>query len=220
MHLRRPYVEFEDFLRDRIHLGSRVLDLCSGTGKYAMFAAVKGAQVTCADMALNSLKIAEMRAVRAGVKIAIVQADAEELPFGKETFQIVTCVGSLSYLSLPKFLKETHRVLEPGGYFVCVDSLNHNPVYRLNRSIQWILRRRALSTLQRMPTLKTIAELQRHFCDSRISYHGSLAFVAPVLRPFFGERLASQWLDGLNDRTPVLRRWAFKFAFCGQKPPI
>ena len=39
--------------------------------------------------------------------------------------------GKLTEISLVK--KEIYRTLKKDGHFICVDSLNHNPIYRLNR---------------------------------------------------------------------------------------
>jgi ubiquinone/menaquinone biosynthesis C-methylase UbiE len=44
------------------------------------------------------------------------QGDAEALPFGVETFDLVLNVESAHcYASIPRFLAEVHRVLRPGG---------------------------------------------------------------------------------------------------------
>jgi ubiquinone/menaquinone biosynthesis C-methylase UbiE len=50
------------------------------------------------------------------------QGDAEALPFGVETFDLVLNVESAHcYTSIPRFLAEVHRVLRPGGELLFVD---------------------------------------------------------------------------------------------------
>lgn len=48
--------------------------------------------------------------------------DAENLPFPKDSFDVVINVeASHCYSDFPRFLAEVHRVLKPGGYFLYAD---------------------------------------------------------------------------------------------------
>jgi SAM-dependent methyltransferase len=50
------------------------------------------------------------------------QGDAEHLPFGSDTFDVVINVeASHCYPDLPRFLAEVARVLRPGGHFLYAD---------------------------------------------------------------------------------------------------
>ena len=83
-----------------------------------------------------SLKVLEknlLKFSKAGLQTVV--ADMEQLPFENESFNVVTCAGSLSYGDAEKVDSEIRRVIKPSGFFICVDSLNNNPVYRLNRFI-------------------------------------------------------------------------------------
>ena len=31
---------------------------------------------------------------------------------------------------------EIYRIIKPGGFFICGDSLNNNPIYRINRYME------------------------------------------------------------------------------------
>ena len=57
----------------------------------------------------------------------------EDLPFSNNSFDVVASAGSLSYGSKKIVDKEILRILRPNGIFICVDSLNNNPIYRFNR---------------------------------------------------------------------------------------
>lgn len=49
----------------------------------------------------------------------LVQGDAQQLPFAGKSFDVVVCLGVLSYLpSESKILGEAHRVLRPGGFLL------------------------------------------------------------------------------------------------------
>ena len=217
--LRRPYVVYEEHIQRLARPGVRVLDLCCGTGLHSLTAARCGAEVTGTDFAENALKLAEIRAARAGLAIRFVCADVEALPFGSSSFDVVTCAGSLSYVDLPGLLQELRRVCRPGGAFIFVDSLNHNPLYRLNRFLQYLRGRRSWATLVRMPTFETIRAIRRVFPDLTVSYHGVFSFMAPLLRPVGRER-AAVWLDNLDEAFPSLRRYAFKIVGVGHLPPV
>lgn len=216
--LRRPYEVFEEQVRAAVQPGVELLDVCCGTGRYSLVGALAGARVTAADLAENNLVLVQRRAARAGLTIETAVADAERLPFAAAAFDVVTCVGSLSYVDLAVFVAEIRRVLRPGGRFICVDSLNHNPVYRLNRRLQHWRGERGLSTLQRMPTCDRIERLAEGFELAEVSYHGVLSFLAPLACRLAGEQLAAAWLDSFDQRHPALKRWAFKFVFSGSTP--
>lgn len=215
--IRRPYVVYEDFIRRSTRQGSRALDLCCGTGLYSLIAASAGATVTASDIAEHNLLLAQQRAARAAIPLETVVADAEHMPLPDASFDLLTCAGSLSYVDIHGFLNEVVRLLRPGGWFICVDSLNHNPVYRANRYWNYLRGRRTRSTLRRMPTLATVALLQDTFIETETSFHGSLSFLAPLLKPIWGESRTASRLDAWDDRHPAWRRWAFKFVFRGRK---
>ncbi len=216
--LRAPYREFEARIYECNKPAAEVLDVCCGTGRYSLVAAHRGASVTAVDLAENNLVLARNRAHRAGVSLCTAVADAEDLPFPAASFDLVTCVGSLSYVDIARFVSEVRRVLRPGGVFVCLDSLNHNPFYRLNRQIQYWRGQRSRSTIVRMPTQQTICMLSAAFVDARITYHGVFSFLAPAACRCLGQARAAAWLDAVDARVPALRKWAFKFVFSAHVP--
>lgn len=214
--LRRPYLVFEEWVRQYSKPGSAVLDVCCGDGIHSLTAARLGAHVTVSDLAENNLVVAQARAVRAGLKIHPLAANAENIPLPDQSFDLVTCVGSLSYVDPDLFLSEVHRILRPGGALIFVDSLNHNPVYRLNRWRHYRRGRRSLSTLRRMPSMETLQRIRRDFPDLEVSYHGVFSFLAPLLSPLGPER-AARWLEWADRQLPWLHRYAFKVVGVGHK---
>lgn len=216
--LREPYLVYEAFVQRHAQPGLRVLDLCCGNGQHSLTAARLGAQVTVSDIAPHNVELARARAQAAGLSVEGVVADAESLPFGADAFDVVTMAGSLSYVDLETFLGELRRVLRPGGAFIFVDSLNHNPIYRFNRWRHYRRGERSLSTLQRMPTLATLQRLRQDFPDLQVSFHGILTFLAPGLRLLGPERAARclAWSDRL---LAPGRRFAFKVVGVGHARP-
>ncbi|MDQ4124061.1 MAG: methyltransferase domain-containing protein, partial [Actinomycetota bacterium] len=73
----------------RIEAGDRVLDVASGTGNAAIPAAQRGATVVASDLTPRLLEAGEERAQSMGLKLEWVEADAENLPFPDEDFDVV-----------------------------------------------------------------------------------------------------------------------------------
>ena len=216
--LRAPYLEYEALIRSHAHLGSEILDVCCGNGLHSLVAAKAGSNVTASDIAENNLMLVKARALRAGVKITTVVANAERVPLPDSSFDVVTCAGSLSYLDHSKVLAEINRILKEEGVFICVDSLNHNPIYRFNRWIHYLLGDRTKSTLLRMPTMRVFEDFEREIgpvvCRS---FHGIFSFLIPLLKPLLGESKTRRVLDYLDLSFPALRSQAFKFVAVVQK---
>lgn len=60
--------------------------------------------------------------------------DAENLPFGKETFDTVLCLESSgAFVDMERFFDEVHRVLEPGGAFLYAGVLDADKFARCER---------------------------------------------------------------------------------------
>ena len=89
-----------------------VVDLACGTGDLSELAAQTGAQVVGVDFAANML--AEAR--RRGIGAAFVQADAGCLALPTAWATVVISGFALrNFVSIPAVLRETARVLKPGG---------------------------------------------------------------------------------------------------------
>jgi len=152
---------------------------------------------------------------RPGVKICV--ADMESLPFEANSFDVIAIAGSLSYGEPDLVDAEVRRVLRPGGIFICVDSLNHNPIYRFNRWFHFLRGRRTKSTLLRMPTIARIQSISMEFKSAEVSYFGAVSYLMPVLAGIMGQSRAAQISDTV-DRVVHVRRSAFKFVLvaCGR----
>lgn len=135
--LRAPYLAYETLLYAHLTKASTVLEVCAGTGLFTGVLRRTGASVFATDMSPKSLEVLKQRHKGVG-RLDIQEADIECLPFPDEAFDMVTSAGSLSYGDNLLVMNEIFRVLKPGGVFVCVDSLNHNPIYRFNRWVHYL----------------------------------------------------------------------------------
>jgi SAM-dependent methyltransferase len=100
--------------------GMKVLDLASGTGEPAISLAARvGSEghVTALDLSSELLQIASERAQQRGLtNFSTQQADAHQLPFSDQNFDLVTSrFGVMFFQDCEKALREVHRVLKPGA---------------------------------------------------------------------------------------------------------
>lgn len=103
-------------IRRYIGYQARVLDIGCGGGFLSNGLAKGGHHVTGLDLSSSSLKVAQSRDETGTVKY--VQGDAYQLPFPRESFDVVTAMDLLEHVSDPrKILAEATRVLHPGGLF-------------------------------------------------------------------------------------------------------
>jgi len=216
--IRTPYIIYEALIKKYSNKGVRVLDLCCGDGIFSLVSALKQSSVTVTDIAPHNVELALCRAKHHGISLSGKVGDAEGLQFENNSFDIVTCAGSLSYLDHSKVFAEIHRVLKDEGVFICVDSLNHNPLYRFNRWIHCLLGDRTKSTLLRMPTMRVFDDFEREIgpvvCRS---FHGIFSFLIPLLKPLLGASTTCKVLDYLDLSFPALCSQAFKFVAVVQK---
>ncbi|MHB9111375.1 MAG: class I SAM-dependent methyltransferase [Thermoleophilia bacterium] len=209
-YLRTPYIFYEKCVSELIGSQDQVLELAAGSGMHTWALVQTGARVTATDISPNSLKLLEQRIVNAGAGVRTQVADIESLPFADASFDVVACAGSLSYGEPALVDAEIKRVLLPGGLLVCVDSLNHNPIYRLNRWLQYCRGARTKNTLQRMPDLARIETLSNGFTSVNVHYFGALSFAMPTVAWLCGQKRALAASD-LFDRLIGVKRSAFKF---------
>lgn len=99
--------------------GEKVLDLGSGTGNYSLWLTTKGLKVTGLDQSRAMMNIAKEKAVEGNLAIDWVEADATQLPFSNESFDLVLSVTAIEFMDdIEAVLKEAIRVLKPNGRLV------------------------------------------------------------------------------------------------------
>ena len=98
-----------------------VLDVCTGTADLALAywrAGGGGVQVVGADFCRPMLARGREKCALAGAEggVSLVEADAQQLPFADNVFQVVSVAFGLRNLSDPdRGLREMARVCRPGG---------------------------------------------------------------------------------------------------------
>lgn len=93
-----------------------ILDVATGTGDLAITALrINPEKVTGIDISQEMLNVGKIKIKKKGIddKINLIQADSENLPFEKESFDaVMVAFGVRNFENLQKGLKEINRVLK------------------------------------------------------------------------------------------------------------
>jgi SAM-dependent methyltransferase len=105
--------------------GTSVLDVAAGTGNASIPAAKAGATVTASDLTPELFDAGRRRAEAEGVELEWAEADAENLPFEDESFDVVmSSIGAMFAPYHQDVADEMVRVCRPGG---TIGMLNWTP---------------------------------------------------------------------------------------------
>ena len=214
-YIAEPYKECFYYLEKNFRNNDLVLEIASGSGFFTKYLLKTQSKVIATDISLNSLRLIESQYPdNKNLKTKVV--DMESLPFKDNKFQYIVSVGSLSYGNHNLVKKEIYRCLKKGGKFICIDSLSHNPFYKLNRLFQFIQKKRSFSTIRRMPTIKTIESYSKLFKLEKLSYFGLILFLVPLLKIFISSARINQ-LSKFVDRKFKWQKFSFKFLLICEK---
>jgi demethylmenaquinone methyltransferase/2-methoxy-6-polyprenyl-1,4-benzoquinol methylase len=122
-----------------------ILDLCTGTGDLALTydrstggtVPIYGADF-CREMLVHATRKASE--IGADARIRLVEADAQDLPFPTDTFQLVTIAFGLRNITDPdRGVAEMVRVLRPGGR-VAILEFSKPRHWLIGRLYRWYFR--------------------------------------------------------------------------------
>lgn len=113
----KVYRKLVSITEELVPQGAVVLDVAAGTGELSFAAAKNAERVTCTDLSLNMLKVAQKKTVKH--KVTNVDFDVRnifELKDNDETYDVVMAGNVLHLLDEPeKAIKELWRVTKKGG---------------------------------------------------------------------------------------------------------
>jgi len=99
-----------------VHPGQLVLDVAAGSGNASLAAARRGARVIATDFVPGLLQTASRRAEVEGLDLETREADAQSLPFGDSTFDVVlSTFGVIFAPDQSRAAAELLRVCRPSG---------------------------------------------------------------------------------------------------------
>ena len=102
----------------KVGLGSRALDVATGTGDMAVELSARGAEVVGLDFSERMLELARAKAPA----VEFIQGNALELAYPDASFDAVTVgFGARNFADLDRGLRELARVTRPGGRVVILE---------------------------------------------------------------------------------------------------
>ena len=199
------------------------LDYCCGSGEICIEMVKNGAKkvygIDISDVATNNSKVLAQEA-GVGDSCTFEVMDAEHLTYDDNTFDVIHEYGALHHLELEAALRETSRVLKPGGSFICTEALRHNPITHWYRSrtvngSTWMGRTVYLRTKYEFEHILGVPEImlgKKYFENVSIRFFHLFALAAvPFRKTFFFPFLLSllEGLDNIVLRIPYIQRLAW-----------
>jgi ubiquinone/menaquinone biosynthesis C-methylase UbiE len=175
--------------------GLKVLEVGCGLGTDGAQFAEAGADYTGVDLTEAAVELARKRFELFDLPGRFQTADAENLPFPDESFDLVYSHGVLHHTpETGKAIQEIHRVLRPGGRAVVMLYHRGSYNYRVNISL---LRRAGAHLLKWDPGIKLVNKITGEPLDS-LRQHAKLLKTErdSYLRP---EEFLSQNTDGAGN---------------------
>jgi len=129
---------FKETAYNTMKEGYRILDIGCGGGHLAVeiAKAEKSLYLNGVDLSFSQLKRANLRSMKAGLKMDFIQASACDLPFPDGSFDLVYSVDSIKHWpDRLKGLLECVRIVKPGGKLI-ITEVNRNCTLR--QGIQFV----------------------------------------------------------------------------------
>lgn len=214
---------FGQYLRPQMVERRAVLEIGCGMGSHAALVARRGANLTAIDITKPAVEATRRRFELFGLTANILQADAEELPFPDNSFDVVWSWGVLHHsASFERCLSQVNRVLRPGGNLLLmvyhrrsIFFVGHCGLIRgvllgqlLRRSLQDIYSQNSDGAYARLFSKSELRGLlDRDYKPLAISVVGQKNDLLPIP----GSRLKARLERALPDQvaSPLLERWGF-----------
>jgi SAM-dependent methyltransferase len=114
--------------------GLRVLEIGPGPGHATLWLAENGAEVWAADISRASLGMVRSHLADAGQQGRLLQMRGESLAVADASFDLVFIKCTLMHADWRQVVRESVRVLRPGGRAMFIEPLRHHPAVALYRA--------------------------------------------------------------------------------------
>ena len=184
----------------------KLLELGAGNGWFSYRMAQAGHLVLATDISIDEedgLGALDRYQEAALNTLSRAQADMEQLPLASEQFDLVVANGSLHYAeALDRVLQQAHRLLQPGGLFLILDS----PTYSAEQAGQDMLTKQRQEYRQRFGVDIEQRHIGYFVWSSFIERLRSVGFEVRSELPFEGiRRMACRLYCRLRSLNPPAR---------------
>ena len=198
---------YYECIQKNIDSKMEVLELGAGMSRHTGAILDTGSNLTVNDISASSLKI--LKRIYPSVN-HMITSSMENIPSKSDSYDAIISCGSLSYADPDTMDREIFRLLRKGGSLIILDTLNHNPIYKLNRFLSYLMKKRSKLSIKRIPDIDRIERLCLYFDQSQIKFFGTYNGIIQVLSSIFGENLAYK-INLLLERYFPSSKNAFKF---------
>jgi SAM-dependent methyltransferase len=210
---RPPFDYYYELIKNNIKPSMTVLELGSGMGRHTGILIETGASIYVNDISSEALKVCK----RMNPEIhRVIESSMDDTKLDPNSIDVIVSCGALSYVDPKKLDQEIIRLLRPNGKIIIIDSLNENPIYKINRFIRFLLGKRSWNSIRRIPSLQRINLLRGYFQHSEIKFFGSYLWIILPLKVFLNSDQISKINSNLEKRFKS-RRHAFKFVLIAKQ---
>lgn len=192
---------------ENIRTGMRLLDVGCGTGQTAAYIAGHyPCSVTAVD--INPIMLEKARRNFAHhPDIVLIKADAMDLPFQKNSFDMILAESVTVFTRIAKSLREYYRVLKPGGILLAIEATALSPlscdetaIFKRVLGIEW------------MPTVEEWRQMfqEAGFPNPRVLSLRHMNWIQSF-SPWMKQTCARA--QALREYAAILRRYRSKFGY-------
>lgn len=203
--------------------GGRVLDYGCGMGVHLSWLSKIFDNVTGIDLSQNSLdkaKKSQAPEISQG-KISLVQGDCENMRLDSNSFDVVFDGGTFSSLDLEKALKEIQRVLKHSGTLVGIETLGHNYLANVKRSMNVSRGTRTEWAASHIFRIEDLEIVKKYFEIERLEFFHIVSWMFFPLVSYPGGKFVLFFFQKADRLLillfPLLKKYSFKIVFVLKK---
>lgn len=195
--------------------GKKVLEIGCGLGVYSRPFASYGIELTATDLSPDLLEEAQRLSLAEGKVINYKVEDAMKAPYPDGTFDAVVGVSILHHLDPETGLRESMRLVKPGGWVAFSEPNYLNPQIAFERATpwtrEWTLTSPDETAFIRFP-LKKLME--------KVGYEEIEIAPFDFLHPAIPARFVpfAKKMSAILSNTPIVKEIAGSLRICGRKP--
>lgn len=195
--------------------GKIVLDYGCGNGVHSGWLAQSAGRLVAIDLSQESINIAKQKINN----VDFLVMDCENLTFPDNSFDVIFDGGTFSSLDLNKAIPELARVLRPDGCLIGIETLGHNPLTNLKRSLNKITGKRTGWATEHIFKMKDLKLAKEYFHEVQAYYFHVLSWLAIPFLKLPGGKILLRVLEKVDHLLRLIfKRYSFKIVFVFSQP--
>ncbi len=161
------------------------LDLASGQAKYSEELILHFEKIIFSEISSSGLTFMRKK-FKYKENILVKKLDIKKFNL-KQKVDLISMASSLSYVEINLFLSNIKSNLSEQGYFIFLDTLNNNLIYRIYRNILRIINPnyRSRKVLKQLVNNKTLEIIKLNFKEVKYHYYGNSIMLIFLISKIF-----------------------------------